>query len=171
MSETAASREIFAPYCKGVGLDMGFGGDLVVPNALGYDYPKSYTNVGQDLQTFRGDCADTSGFCDNCMDFIHASHICEDWYYQQLRETVIPAWHRILKPGGYLLVNCPDQARYLAVNERNGTMDKINLAHKEPDMSLTTWKEHVINQTGPWEIVFEQDNFGDYSWLMIAKKL
>ncbi len=149
---------------------MGYGGDLVTPNAMGFDYKNSYTNVGNDPQTFQGDCADVSGFCDNSMDFIHASHICEDWHYDDLRE-VISRWRRIIKVGGYLLVNCPDQFRYLEFNQKNGTMDKINLAHKESTFSLQTWNSEIIARTGPWEPVLEQDNFGDYSWLWIGRKI
>lgn len=171
MSETADSRTMFEPYCKGIGLDMGFGFDLVTPNALGFDQISPYTRVGGDLQTFRGDCADLAGFCDNCMDFIHASHICEDWYYSELREKVIPQWHRVLKVGGYLLVNCPDQQRYLQYNREHGTEDMVNQAHREESFSLATWNSEVIVHTGPWQMVFETDPFGPYSWLQCLRKL
>lgn len=170
MSETAASRHLFAPYCKGVGLDMGFGFDLVTPNALGFDKVEPYTRVGGDKQTFRGHCSDLSGFCDGCMSFIHSAHLCEDFGYDDLR-VIISEWRRVLEVSGYLLTNCPDQQRYLEVNRRNETEEFVNGAHLEQSFSLATWNSEVVAHTGPWEVVMEQDNFGEYSWLQILKKL
>lgn len=171
MSETASSRHIFAPYCKGLGIDMGFGFDLVVPTAMGMDLPQPYTRVGGDKQTLRGSCKDLSGFCDESLDYIHSSHLCEDFSYHELSQKIIPEWRRVLKVGGYLLTNCPDQQKYLEVNRRNGTMDSVNQAHLEQDFSLEKWNHHVVANTGPWETVFEEPNHGEYSWLQVLRKI
>jgi hypothetical protein len=175
MSECAASRPIFAPYCTGkLGLDLGYGGDafLKEPTCLTMDLVGgSYTNVGADKQILRGHCADLSGFCDNSLSYIHNAHLAEDFFFPELRDKIIPEWRRVLEVGGLLCTNCPDQTKYLAINEAAGTMDKINLAHKEPSFSLAAWNSEVISHTGPWEVVMEQDNFGDYSWLQILRKI
>jgi hypothetical protein len=169
MSETSESRGIFMPYCVGIGLDMGFGGDLVVKTALGFDMPKPYTSVGGDHQTFRGDCRDMSGFCDGCMDYIHSAHLLEDFSYEELATRIIPEWRRVLKVGGYLMTNCPDQRKFLAHCASTG--QPINLAHKELDFSLEKWNHHVVANTGNWEVVLEQDGLGPYSWIQILRKV
>ena len=33
-SETSAVRDLLAPYCAGDGLDLGYGGDPIVPHAI-----------------------------------------------------------------------------------------------------------------------------------------
>jgi len=175
MSECDASRHIFAPYCAGkLGLDLGYGGDafLKEPSCITLDLPGgSYTNVGADKQILRGHCGDLSGFCDNSLSYIHNAHVAEDFFFSELREKIVPEWYRCLEVGGVLCTNCPDQSVYLEVNRRNGTEALVNQAHKEASFSLATWNSEVIAHTGPWEVVFEQDKFGDYSWLQILRKI
>lgn len=174
MSECATSRHIFAPYCKGkLGLDLGFGGDAFLdePTCLTFDMPKAYTSVGSDKQILRGDCTELSFICDGALEYVHHCHLAEDFYWKDLREKIVPEWRRVLKVGGLLLTNCPTQEVYLEINRRNGTMDTINLAHKEPDFSLEKWNHHIVANTGPWEVVFEEPSHGEYSWLQILKKV
>lgn len=169
VSETSLSRPIFAPYCVGVGIDAGFGGDLVVPTAMGFDLDHPYTAVGKNPQTFRGTCEDLSGFCDQSLDYIHASHLLEDFTWPQLREKIIPEWKRVLKVGGLLLVNSPDQQKFLAHCAATG--QGTNEAHKEYDFGLPKWNEQVVDPTGPWEVVMEDAGFGPYSFLQILRKV
>lgn len=174
MSEAATSAHYFEPYCRGkLGIDMGFGFSAFINDVgcLTLDMVEPYTRVGGDKQILRGTCEDLSGFCDESLDYIHHSHLCEDYTYPQLTTKIIPEWRRVLKVGGYLCTNAPWQKKYLEINERNGTMETINLAHKEPDMGLDTWNHHVISNTGPWEVILEVPEHGPYSWLQILKKL
>lgn len=171
MSECASSRGIFAPYCVGLGVEAGFGGAATVPHVLTSDQKTPYTNVGGDKQIFQNDCRDFSFICDGVLDFFIHIHLAEDFHWPELREKIIPEWRRILKPGGLLLTNCPWQQKYLEVNRRNGTMHTINLAHKEPNFGLDTWNSEVMSRTGSWEILFEEPNHGEYSWLQIARKI
>ena len=39
-SETSKHRDKIAPFCTGYGLDIGFGGDPVVPTAIRLDLPR-----------------------------------------------------------------------------------------------------------------------------------
>ena len=41
MSETKAARAILGPYCRGKGLDIGYGGDCISPEHLELRYADS----------------------------------------------------------------------------------------------------------------------------------
>lgn len=169
MSETAAARPILAPFVKGpLILDMGFGGDLIVPEALGFDMPRPYTKVAGEKQTFKGDCGDLSFLCDESVDTIASSHLLEDFSYKRLIR-ILAEWRRVLKVGGVLITNCPDQAIYSRYCRENN--HPYNEAHLEFDFSLETFKEKVLKPTGPWEIEFEQPVALPYSWYLVVKKL
>lgn len=167
MSETALSREILAPYCVGFGLDCGFGFDLVVPHALGFDLPQPYTKVGGDKQTLRGHLGDLSGFCDESIDFLYSAHALEDFTFAELR-NIIAEWRRVLRPNGRIITNCPWQVRFLKHCAESGQLG--NDAHKEPLFGLDTFTSEVLNRTGKWKQIFVEPNFGPYSWLQVVEK-
>ena len=54
----------YEKYLGGNGLDIGFGGDLVVPNARGWDFE-------------HGDAQDLSGLENEKFDFVYSSHTLE----------------------------------------------------------------------------------------------
>jgi len=54
-SETSKCRNRLAPYCKGYGLDLGFGGDPITPHAIRADLPTPYTEVEQSPVQLGGD--------------------------------------------------------------------------------------------------------------------
>ena len=168
MSETASARHILSAFCEGIGMDIGFGGDAIVPHAITFDMPQPYTNVGSDGQILRGDCRNLFMFCNESLNWIHSAHLLEDFVYDEA-EHIVREWRRVLKVGGLLITNCPDQRRFKAHIKVSGQPD--NLAHKESDWSLATIKERVVKPTGPWEQVFEMDNFGPYSFLHVVRKV
>ena len=168
MSETAASRSILAPFCVGLGIDCGFGGDAVVPHALTMDMPQPYTKVGGDKQILRGTAENLSGFCDGSLDFIYSSHLLEDWTYIDLVD-IIREWRRVLRVGGRTITNCPTQAKFLAHCASTGQPG--NDAHKEADFGLETFRSHVLDKTGPWKEIFVEPNFGPYSFLLVCEKV
>jgi len=167
MSETALARPYLAKYCVGFGLDIGFGGDAIVPHAVTFDMPQPYTNVGSDKQILRGTCKDLGMFCDETCDWIHSAHILEDFSYSDLCQ-ILNEWRRVLKPGGLLVTNCPDQQRFLKyIAEHN---QGNNLGHLEQDFSLQTFRDRVLSHTGPWEDVYEMPDDGRYSWYLTVRK-
>lgn len=168
MSETAAARPYLKKYCQEpLGLDIGFGGDAIVPHALTFDQPQPYTNVGGDKQILRGDCRHLSMFCDESLDWIYSAHLLEDFTYGDLI-PIIQEWRRVLKPGGLLVTNCPDQKRFKAYIALHNQGD--NLAHKEPDFSLQTFRDRVLRHTGPWKVIDEMPDDGKYSWYQVLQK-
>lgn len=54
--------------------------------------------------------ADLSQFDNNCIDVIYASHVLEHFYYNLNNELIntLKEWHRVLKPGGKLMISVPD---------------------------------------------------------------
>jgi predicted SAM-dependent methyltransferase len=169
MSESNTSKDIFAPWLQGIGLNIGFGGSKVAgDNEITFDMPEPYTNVGDGVQIIRGDARRLPMFCSESLNWIHSAHLCEDFPYSQLVE-IIKEWRRVLKVGSHLLTNCPNQQKFLAHCKKSGQLG--NAAHFEQDFSLQTWNQHVIAHTGPWEVVYENDNHGPYSWLQCLKKI
>ena len=133
MSETRAARASLVQYCVGRGLDIGYGGDCISENAWSFDMPVPYTSVGNDRQMLRGDCRKLYFVCDGALDFIYSSHLIEDFFYGD-QIAIIAEWRRCLALGGVLILNAPDQRRFLAHCARTGQSTNEN--HKEPQYSL-----------------------------------
>lgn len=57
-----------------------------------------------------GDAANLSQFADSSVDNIYASHVLEHFHHSLNSELirVLQEWHRVLKPGGYLMLSVPD---------------------------------------------------------------
>lgn len=167
-SETNQSRSLLIGYCNGVGLDIGFGGDAIHHNAIAFDLEQPYCpSFEGDTQHIRGDCRDLSMFCDDSMDYIYSSHLLEDFYWHELVE-IIREWCRVLKPGGFLVLNCPDQQEYLEYCRADGT--EPNQAHKEPDFSWVTFQERVLDVDEAFETEMSRD-LPPYSWLYVGRKV
>lgn len=166
-SETSVARPVLAKYCEGLGLDIGFGGDPIVPTAITMDMPNPYTTVGGSKQILRGSCSDLSGFCDGALDYIYSSHLLEDFTYAEL-VPIITEWKRVLRVGGFIVTNCPDQKKFLAHCALTG--QGTNDAHKEQDFSLKNFKGRVLALTGPWIIELEMKDVHPYSWYLVIKK-
>ncbi|MBZ0199344.1 MAG: class I SAM-dependent methyltransferase, partial [Ignavibacteriaceae bacterium] len=86
----------FELYCKGKGLDIGFGGDLIVPWAEGWDFED-------------GDAQYLNGLENETFDFVYSSHTLE--HVSDAGES-LKNWWRVLKQGGYLLLYIPHRDLY-----------------------------------------------------------
>jgi predicted SAM-dependent methyltransferase len=164
MSETAKCRARLAPYCSGQGLDLGFGGDPIVPWAICFDLPQPYAHEGAHPQHLFGDARDLSIFSDNSLDFIFSSHLLEDF---EDTDAAIREWARVLKPGGNLVIYCPDEPRYRKHCTLTGQI--YNEAHKHDYFGL----DHVrraISKVRDLYIVHTIDQAEDYSFEIVARK-
>lgn len=170
MSECSQAKPVLAKFCKGLGLEIGAGGDKTVDSdsCITMDQVTPYTQVSDVPQILRGHCGDLSGFCDGVLDYIVQHHLLEDFDYQALTK-IISEWRRVLKPGGVIVCNNPNQARFKAHIAISGQGD--NLAHVESTFSLQTLKSEVFDKTGPWEVVFEDDNVPPYSFYLVMRKI
>ncbi len=86
----------FENFIQGKGLDIGFGGDLIHPEAQGWDFE-------------HGDAQFLNGLNDEQFDYVYSSHT--------LEHMIDPAvalrnWYRVLKKGGYLILYIPHRDLY-----------------------------------------------------------
>lgn len=168
MSETRLAYPHLKQFVSGRVLDIGCGGSAVTPEAITFDMPTPYTAVGQDPIMLRGSVTDLSMFNDEVFDVVWTSHLLEDWTYKQLL-PILKGIRRIIKTGGLLITVCPDEQVYSKHCRETG--QPYNLAHKNPDFSLATFKERVMKPTGPWEVMHENPLIDIYSWHLVTKKI
>ena len=86
----------FDLYCKGTGLDIGHGGDPVVPEVRGWDLED-------------GDAQYLRGVPNESFDFVYSSHTLEHMADPRI---ALENWWRVLKRGGYLILYVPDCELY-----------------------------------------------------------
>lgn len=160
ISETSKHRDWFLPYTQGYGIDVGYGGDPLVPHAICFDMPQPYTSVGSAPQHLGGD-ARKMPFKDGTLDWFYTSHLIEDFTYSD-QILLVKEWFRVLKPGGRLLILAPDQQRFEAHCAATG--QGLNAAHKEADYSRRNFFERVLYLSKPTFRVLAETDFEDYSW-------
>ena len=100
----------FDKYCKGQGLDIGYGGDLLAVNCRGWDMED-------------GDAQYLLGLDDEQFDFVYSSHTLE---HMENVETAVINWWRVVKTGGYLIVYVPHRDLY---EKRKTLPSRWNLDH------------------------------------------
>lgn len=170
-SETSLCRHITTPFCVGNGVDVGSGGDPVVPWAIQVDLPdeqfKEYGHVNgieRPIQ-WRGSCRDLP-FKDGVLSWVYSSHLIEDfddW------PVVLAEFVRVLKHGGYLIIMVPDKERFRA-RVLAGQGDNFSHKHEFHVGELTNW----AHSRGDLQVLFDQltltTGLDDYNILFVAKK-
>lgn len=164
VSETSKCRPRLAPYCTGYGLDLGFGGDPITPHAIRVDFPRPYTDVGAYPVQLGGDAVNLTWFRDASLDFVFSSHLLEDF---DDTGAALREWLRVLKPGGRLIIFCPDEARYRAHCEKTGQFHNPN--HKHEHFSLAFVKG-LLATLGPVRVIYENPDVDYYSWDLVVEK-
>lgn len=104
-------EDFFSKYCKGSGLDIGFGGDLVLPEAVGWDFE-------------HGDAQYLKGIADESYDYVYSSHTLE--HVDDAKISLIN-WFRVLKKGGYLILYIPHRDLY---EKKKSLPSRFNATHK-----------------------------------------
>jgi predicted SAM-dependent methyltransferase len=165
LSETTNCRDRLAGYCRGYGVDVGYGGDPITPQAITVDLPLPYTNVGNHPLNLGGDARDLYWFKDGVLDFVFSSHLLEDF---EDTEAVLREWLRVLKPGGHLILFCPVEQVYREHCAKTG--QSYNLAHKIADFSLVYVKQILVDRIGNVEMVHENPLVDTYSFELVARK-
>jgi ubiquinone/menaquinone biosynthesis C-methylase UbiE len=145
-------------------LDLGFGGDVIVEHAITVDQSQPYTKLGTRPVQLAGDAADLYWFRDNVLDFVYSSHLLEDF---EDTGSVLREWLRVLKPGGKLILYCPDEQRFRAHCAASG--QPYNPHHKLAHFSLKYVKS-VLTHLGEFEVAHENPDVDGYSWELVVVK-
>lgn len=163
-SATSYCRARLAPYCQGFGIDIGAGGDPIVRHAISVDLPTPYTTVGMAPVQLGGDARDLYWFRDGVLDFVYSSHVLEDFEHPG---ELVKEWFRVLKPGGRVIIYCPDQVRYIAYCKAR--RHQPNPHHFHPDFSLPFVLERLPKDV---DYIIEHSNakVDDYSWELVLRK-
>lgn len=89
-------EDFFVKYCKGKGLDICNGGDLITPDVCGWEIEN-------------GDAQYLDGVQDNYFDYVYSSHGLE--HMDNVR-IALKNWFRVLKKDGFLIVAIPHRDLY-----------------------------------------------------------
>jgi predicted SAM-dependent methyltransferase len=164
-SETSKCRARLAKFCTGYGVDLGFGGDPISGHAIRVDHAKPYAETGDYSVQLGGDAQNLNWFRDEVLDFVYSSHLLEDF---EKIETVLVEWLRVLKPGGNLVIFCPDEKLYRAHCQRTG--QRYNEHHKHDDFSMRKVK-NILEGITELRFVHESPLVDIYSWELVAQKI
>ena len=163
-SETSKCRSSLARFCKGNGLDVGYGGDPIVPTAICVDLYTPYAHYHTHPQHLHGDASNLHWFADDCLDYVYSSHVLEDFIDT---EEVLREWSRVLKQGGSMVLFLPDEKAYRAHCAVNG--NEPNKHHVHQEFSLNYLKETVGLISG-LEVIHESYPVAEYSFELVLKK-
>jgi len=164
-SETSKCRARLAPFCVGYGLDLGFGGDPITEQAIRVDLPQPYAYTGSAPVQLGGDAAELRWFQDGVLDYVYSSHLLEDF---PDTEGVLREWLRVLRPGGNLVIFCPDEQIYLTYCQRTGAIHNQNHCHA--DFSLPKVR-NILRRIGGVKFIYENPLVDIYSWELVTQKV
>jgi SAM-dependent methyltransferase len=164
-SETSNCKRRLGRFCKGSGLDLGCGGDLITRHAIGVDLPEPYNMVGSWPIHLRGDARKLHWFVDACLDFVFSSHLLEDFPTEET-EAVLREWLRVLKPGGHLIIYGPDEKIYRQHCWDTG--QPYNAGHSVDDFGAA-YLAPVLERLG-LKTVHRQDHCDTYGFELVARK-
>jgi SAM-dependent methyltransferase len=163
-SETSKCRKRLAPYCIGQGVDLGPGGDPITETAIRVDLPQPYSQAGLLPPQLRGDARKLIWFRDACLDYVYSSHLLEDF---EDTKPILIEWLRVLKPGGHLVLFCPDERVFR--EHCRATGQRYNEMHKQPDFSLAK-VEVILTDIGQTTTFHTTPLIDIYSWELVARK-
>lgn len=164
VSETSKCRESLGPFCQGNGIDIGFGGDPIVPHAICMDLPNSYAKYQANPQHLHGDARDLSWFQSESMDFVYSSHVLEDF---PDTKAVFAEWFRVLRPGGRMILFLPDEQVYRAHCYAN---NKPPNKHHVHDFFGEGYMKDIIKDFPDARIIHYKFPVGIYSFEMVIEK-
>ena len=101
----------FEKFCKGEGLDIGYGGDPITPDCFGWDI--------QD-----GDAQYMASIPDESFDYVYSSHCLE---HMRDVSVALKNWFRIVRNNGYLIIYIPERDLY---EKKKELPSRFNADHK-----------------------------------------
>lgn len=109
--ERRVREGFFDRFCNGKGLDIGHGGDKLLPSCDGWDLD-------------RGDAHRLTGIGDGSYDFVYSSHVLE---HLEDPTMALREWWRVLRPGGFMILYVPERDLY---EKRQRLPSRFNPDHK-----------------------------------------
>ena len=164
VSETSKCRSSLAHFCQGDGVDVGFGGDPIVPHAICMDMPQSYARYDNNVQHLHGDARNLRWFSDGSLDWVYSSHVLEDF---EDTSSVLQEWLRVLRPGGNLILFLPDEQQYRVHCAAQGKAS--NPYHVHSHFSLDYLK-NCLTSRDDVKIIHERYPVGIYSFEVVIRK-
>jgi len=165
-SETSLVRSSLSKWCNGYGVDIGHGGDKIVPHAIAIDLPTPYGHCGTDPVQLGGDAASLFWFNEGVLDFVFSSHLLEDFDDTQ---EVLNEFARVLKMEGHLILYLPDEQAYRAHCARE--KQPRNPHHKHEYFNAEYVKSCVQKSNWYLELVHESPIVNHYSFELVFKKI
>lgn len=166
VSETDKVREKLKDYCKGDGLDLGYGGSAILPTAITVDMPQPYTNFNDDPQNLHGDARDLYWFRDDVLDYVYSSALLEDFPPHTMLD-VTKEWLRVVKPCGNLVLYLPNEQVYRKFCLDRGA--EPNPGHQNPDLSLEWFKKNIVEYLDV-DVIHENPDSGEYMFEIVLRK-
>jgi len=166
ISETSKCRDRLAQFCQGDGIDIGFGGDPILPTSICIDLPAPYARYLEHPQHLHGDGSNLTWFRDDSLDYVYSSHLLEDF---EDTVTVLREWLRVLKPGARLVLFLPDEQIYREYCHAQEKSPSTHHIHEQfsLDYIKTLIKENQLNV----EIEHEAFPVAIYSFELVLKTL
>ena len=158
-TEVGKVRHRIVSYIKGIGLDLGCGDEKITHTTIGIDIKQTKkSNLIMDLS----ENDPLRMFSDNYFDYIFASHILEDFI---ATDAVLDAWWSKIKPGGYLILYCPDADYYPRVGTPGSNVD-----HRKDLYWQDAWR--ILKDFGNAKKIAasRHNDSNEYSWLLIVQK-
>jgi predicted SAM-dependent methyltransferase len=165
MSETSKTRHLIVHLCQGNGVDLGSGGDPIVPHAIQFERGRQSHLSTLPIQWVSDTALLNLPFKDQTLDFVYASHILEDFYEWT---PILKEWARVVKKGGAMIIQVPDHERFRKVVAA-GQPD--NLAHKHESFpgELTRYFNQALSE---WRVVMDRFEPEDsYNVLFVANRI
>ena len=166
VSETSKVRELILPFIQDASnvADIGFGGDKIVPHAVGIDYEVPYTYTGDDKVDIGCDVANGIPVNDNEYDCIYSSHLIEDF---EDTGKILREFIRILKPDGILALVVQNETVYR--QHCLDTNQPYNNHHKIPNMDANYLENVLKSMKINVNVLYKENLIIDYNSILIVK--
>jgi len=159
---TEEARINLSKYCKGNGIDVGYGGVSITPNTINVDLVEKCQSRGNDPQHLFGNGRDLYWFKDGVLDYVYSSHLLENFYIEEMLEF-LKEWYRVLKKGGYIVLYLPVEKTYREKNK------KCNPAHKYLELDAGWFLSNVASKLDV-KPIYINTQAGRFSFEMVLQK-